>query len=82
MTNPRISVRLDKATERKLKDEVQATGKNLSELVHEALAAYLQNRSQPETCLDLARRHGLVGRAKRLPSDLSTNRKYFEGFGR
>lgn len=79
--NGRISVRLDRDTRQRLDEEVKVTGKNESEVVREALAAYLGNRAGPESCLELARRHRLVGCGKKLPPDLSTNRGYFEGFG-
>jgi hypothetical protein len=82
MASERISVRLDEATQRRLAAEARATGKNESDLVREALAAYFRRRPQPESCLELARRHRLIGCAKRLPPDLSTNRRHFEGFGR
>ena len=82
MANDRISVRLDEETQRRLDAEARATGKNESDLVREALAAYFRQRPEPETCLDLARRAGVIGCAKRLPPDLSTNREHFEGFGR
>jgi hypothetical protein len=82
MANDRISVRLDEATQRSLTAQAQATGKNESDLVREALAAYFRRRPEPENCLELARRHRIVGCAKRLPPDLSTNRQHFEGFGR
>ena len=78
----RISVRLDGETRQRLDEEAQATGKKESELVREALAAYLRQRPKRESCLELARRHHLIGCGKRLPSDLSTNRRHFEGFGR
>ncbi len=80
--DPRISVRLDSVTQQRLAEEVQATGKNESEVVREALADYFQKRPKPENCLELARRHRLIGCGKRLPPDLSTNRQHFEGFGR
>jgi Arc/MetJ-type ribon-helix-helix transcriptional regulator len=82
MADERISVRLDEDTQHRLDAEVRATGKNESELVREALAAYFRRRPHPENCLELARRHRLIGCAKRLPSDLSTGRHHFEGFGR
>jgi hypothetical protein len=82
MANERISVRLDVATQRRLAAEAEATGKNESDLVREALAAFFRRRPQPESCLELARRHGLIGCAEGLPPDLSTNKDYFEGFGR
>jgi Arc/MetJ-type ribon-helix-helix transcriptional regulator len=79
--DPRISVRLDSDTQQRLEEEVQATGKNESEVVREALAAYFRKRPRPESCLELARLHRLIGCARRLPADLSTNRQHFEGFG-
>ena len=82
MTDSRISVRLDKDTQRRLDEAVRATGKTESELVRDALSTYLLNRPAADNCLQLAQRHGLVGCAKRLPADLSTNRDHFEGFGR
>ncbi len=80
--DPRISVRLDTDTRQQLDAEVQATGKNESDVVREALCAYFRKRPRPESCLELARRHRLIGCAKRLPADLSTGRRHFEGFGR
>jgi len=82
MANDRISVRLDVETQRRLAAEAQATGKNESELVREALAAFFCGRPAPESCLELARRHRLIGCAEGLPPDLSTNKDCFEGFGR
>ncbi len=82
MAGSRISVRLDDETHRRLDEAVTATGKSESELVREALAEYFQQHSQPESCLDLARQHNLIGCASQLPPDLSTNPKHFEGFGR
>jgi Arc/MetJ-type ribon-helix-helix transcriptional regulator len=82
MSDRRISIRLDNRTRRWLQQETQATGKNASEVVREALAAYIQGRPPAETCLDLARRHRLLGSGKGLPADLSANREHFEGFGR
>jgi len=61
---------------------VRASGKKESEVVREALAAYFHRRPRPESCLELARRHRLIGCAQDLPPDLSTNRDHFEGFGR
>jgi hypothetical protein len=82
MTDSRISVRLDAATKRRLEQEIHATGTSESELVRAALAAYFQKHSPSPNCLELAEQEGLIGCAKRLPSDLSTNRKHREGFGK
>jgi hypothetical protein len=82
VADSRISVRLDKNIQRRLDEEVEATGKRESEVVRAALAAYLDGRPGLQNCLDLARRHRLIGCVKGLPPDLSTNREHFEGFGR
>lgn len=78
----RISVRLDRDTRQRLNEEVQATGRKESEVVRDALVAYLRKRPKHENCLDLARRQKLIGCSKQLPSDLSTNRRHLEDFGR
>lgn len=82
MADRRISVRLDEETKRRLDEEVAASGCKESELVRAALTAYFSNRPRPISCLELAQRHGLVGRGKNLPTDLSTNHAHFEGFGK
>jgi hypothetical protein len=69
-------------TQRRLKEKALATGKSESEIVHEALAAYLARSPQPGTALEVARRAGIIGCAAGLPPDLSTNKDYLEDFGR
>ncbi len=80
--DPRISVRLDGDTRQRLDEEAQATGKNESDVVREALHARFRKRPRRESCLELARRHRLIGCGKRLPPDLSTNRQHFACLGR
>jgi metal-responsive CopG/Arc/MetJ family transcriptional regulator len=82
MSDLRISVRLDKATRRRLEEQAASSGKNESDLVRAALEAYLAQPPHPVSCLELAKRHRLIGCAKELPPDLSTNRKHLEGFGK
>ena len=81
MPQTRLTVRLDEGTRQRLENESHATGKTESQLVREALKAYLGANDMEESCLDLARRHGIIGCGKGLPPDLSTNRAHFEGFG-
>ena len=78
----RISVRLDPAVGQRLDQEVRTSGKSESQVVREALVEYLGKRPRGESCLDLARRIRVVGCAKGLPRDLSTNPKHFEGLGK
>jgi predicted transcriptional regulator len=82
MNNSRITIRLDEETERRLREEALAAGKNESDVVREALAAYLTRPERRENALEVARRAGVIGCAKGLPADLSTNKDHFEGFGR
>jgi Arc/MetJ-type ribon-helix-helix transcriptional regulator len=82
MASVRISVRLDAKTGRRLREEARAEGKNESEVVREALGLYFAERRQEQNALEVARRAGIIGCAKGLPADLSTNKRYFEGFGR
>lgn len=63
----RITVRLDSETECRLREEARAAGKNESDLVREALAAYLSDRQRRENALEIAQRAGIVGCAKGLP---------------
>ncbi|BAZ36851.1 hypothetical protein NIES4101_27710 (plasmid) [Calothrix sp. NIES-4101] len=58
--------------------------KSESEIVIIALREYfnfLSAASSSNSCYDLALELGVVGIAKDLPSDLSTNKEYFKGFG-
>ena len=51
-------------------------------MIREALEQYLAAPEKGESFYDLALRTGFLGAGKNLPPDLSTNKKYFEGFGR
>ncbi|MCI0463885.1 MAG: ribbon-helix-helix domain-containing protein [Gemmataceae bacterium] len=82
MESIRISVRLDADTKRRLREEARAAGKHESEVVREVLAAYFAEQKREASALDRAQRAGIVGCAKGLPPDLSTNKDHFEGFGR
>lgn len=79
---PRISVRLTPALASQLKKEVSARRKSESTVVREALETYFASQSAMESCYDAFVRLGLAGSAKGLPRDLSTNEKYFKGFGK
>ena len=81
MAGSRISIRISRNLRHRLEEEASLNGKRESDVVREALQRHL-GRPRRETCHDLARRLGLIGCVKKAPPDLSTNRKYFEGFGR
>lgn len=41
-----------------------------------------EETEQEPSCYELAQRAGIIGAIDNLPSDLSTNREYFEGLGK
>jgi len=53
-----------------------------SDIVRQALEEHMRSRTPSPNCRDLAERIGLIGSAKGLPADLSTNPDHMEGFGR
>ena len=78
----RINVRVDGRLKAGIEAEARARGVSPSDVVREAIGDHLRRREPGPTCLEIARRIGLVGAAGGLPRDLSTNRDHFEGFGR
>ena len=77
----KVSARVAPALEQSLRRRAAFTGQTESEIVREALEAHLA-QEPAGSAYELAQRLGLVGCAKGLPADLSTNPKYFEGFGK
>ena len=56
-----------------------ATGQTESEIIRRGLQLVAQEEGRRRSALDLA--GSTVGRFKKGPRDLSTNRKHLEGFG-
>ena len=77
----RISVRISQEVAAKLARRAAASERRSSDLVREALETFL-DRNSDESCFDLAKKSKLAGAVRNAPSDLSTNRDYFENFGR
>jgi hypothetical protein len=79
-------IRLSEEQERHLRQYAHETGRSESEVIATALEEYFATRTPSggsgENAYELARRIGMIGVAGDLPSDLSTNPSYFEGFGR
>ena len=79
MKTYRLSARVDEDTRKKLEQRARLEAKDESTVVREALNSYLSQNT--ESAYDAFQRVGGIGIVKGLPRDLSTNRKYFEGFG-
>ena len=78
----RIQVRLDPQLMGELEAASRAAGVSPAEVVRVALREHLKAGKPGESCLDIARRIGIVGIYPDAPADLSTNRAHFDGFGR
>jgi metal-responsive CopG/Arc/MetJ family transcriptional regulator len=77
----RISVRVDDRLKRELEAEAREQGVRPSEIVRQVLERHIRERTPRPNARELAERLGIIGCAKDLPPDLSTNPIYMEGFG-
>ena len=80
MKTYRLSARIDEDTRRKLAARARLEATDESAVIREALTRYLDEKI--DNAYEALMRTGGIGIAKGLPSDLSTNKNYFEGFGR
>jgi metal-responsive CopG/Arc/MetJ family transcriptional regulator len=78
----RINVRVDDKLKRELESEAREKGVSPSDIVREVLEQHIRERTPKPNARQLAERLGILGSAKGLPSDLSTNPAHMEGFGR
>lgn len=78
----RITIRVPVSLAKLLRQRSRTQGQTPSKLVRIALEKFLGEPKAERTAYDLAKEAGIIGCADGLPADLSTNPKYFEGFGR
>jgi hypothetical protein len=78
----RINIRVDKRLKQELEAEAREKGVRPSVIVRHALEEHMRSRTPRPNCRDLAERLGLIGPEEGLPTDLSTNPRHMEGFGR
>ncbi|MBZ5664674.1 MAG: ribbon-helix-helix domain-containing protein [Acidobacteriia bacterium] len=81
MSSQRITIRISESLVKRLKKQAGMKRRSESALVREALENYLGETPTSSSAYDLAKEAGLIGCVRCGPSDLSTNRKYFKGFG-
>ena len=75
-----IHARLDKEDSAVLQELKTATGESESQIVRRGLRLMRETLSGKRSALDVAGTS--VGRFKKAPKDLSTNKRHLEGFGR
>lgn len=76
-----LSIKLPKILDERLEATAKERKKTKAEIILEALQEYLakQEGTEPVTAYDLAKE--FIGCIEEGPSDLSTNKKYMEGYG-
>jgi hypothetical protein len=79
MGDNRLTIRVSPELRHQLAKRAKTDRKDQSEIVREALDQYLK---PGENAFDGFKRAGLIGISTSGPSDLSTNEKYLERFGR
>lgn len=77
----RIHVRVDQPIKHELDAEARHRGVNPSEIVREALEEHIRRQPPRLDARQLAEKLGILGHAKGLPADLSTNPEHMKGFG-
>jgi predicted DNA-binding protein len=81
MKDQRVTVRLPAELRRRLKDAAQRNGTRESDTVRRAVEQQLAAEDDGITAYERARKAGLIGVVRGASRDLSTNAKYFDGFG-
>jgi predicted DNA-binding protein len=81
MKDYRITVRCSAEMRRRLKAAARRGGTGESDLVRNAVEVKLAAEEGSLTAYEHAKKAGLIGAVKGTIRDLSTNPKYFDGFG-
>ena len=86
MASARITIRIPETLGQRLRHRSRLKGLPESELVREALETYLGQSSDERPAYELAEEAGLIaciGRGRKSPpTDLSSNPRHLEGFGK
>jgi predicted DNA-binding protein len=82
MKDQRITVRFSPEMRSRLKAAARRRGTRESDIVRDAVELQLAAEKEPFTAYQHAKKAGLIGAVKGTVRDLSTNPKYFDGFGR
>lgn len=81
MKDQRITVRFSRETRRKLRAAARRSGTGESDVIRNAVERQLEAEESSGATYDQAKKAGLIGAVKGTVRDLSTNRRYFDGFG-
>ena len=81
MRDQRLTVRFPLELRRRLKDAARRNGTQESDIVRTAVERQLAIEEKALTSYGHAQKAGLIGIARGLPRDLSTDSRHFDGFG-
>jgi predicted transcriptional regulator len=81
MKGDRFTVRFSLETRRRLQAAARRGRRSESDIVRDAVEMQLAAEERALTAYEHAKKAGLIGVAKGKTRDLSTNPKYFDGFG-
>ncbi len=81
MPSHRLSIRISPELERRIRQRARKARRRPSTVVRDVLEQHFTDHEPSPSCYDLAHEAGVIGCVADAPSDLSTNPKYFEGFG-
>ena len=82
MKTERLTVRLDVALRDRVRRRAKALGVSESDYARRAIEEHAVESRDSDTAYDRFKRAGLIGISDIGPSDLSTNKKHMEGFGK
>lgn len=80
MSDTRLTIRLNSRLRKALRSKAKALGKHESEIARSAIEKDVSG-VRPQTLYDALAETGFIGCAPGGPPDLSSNKKYMEGFG-
>lgn len=81
MSDSRLTIRLSASVRKALRQRAKAIGKPESEVARAAIEKDVVKESRPRTLYEALMESGFIGCASGGPGDLSTNKKYMQGFG-
>ena len=81
MKEYRITVRLPGELRERIREAAHRNGARASDIVRGAVERFFAAETDEITAYERARRAGLIGAVPNADRDLSTNPKYFDGFG-
>lgn len=82
MNDFRITVRLTPELRRRIREKARVSGKRDSDVIRSAIEQSFAVEDESVTAYEILKRSGLIGAVRSAETDLSTNPKHFDDFGK